>query len=215
MPVKGLTKGLACANITDVMEKIIQTSTKDNLLNAGLDLFCQKDYKSVGLRQICASCGVTTGAFYFFFPNKDALLCAIVDPVIQRLWSLTKELEDRELLHPDTAPDNDRATMEFLLTYRREILILMEKSAGSSREGFCQELFDTMSGYFTQSFSAAIGRQPRGDVIDMLVRIRITAIMDILKGAETMEQAFFLNDVLSHYADSGFNCLVHNLKDVL
>ena len=211
----GLTKQLVCANITIVMEHTSLTSTREKLMQAGLAHFYQKGYRYAGLRQICADCGVTTGAFYFFFENKDALFCAIVDPVIQMLNGLTSQLCERELSNPSSFSGNDLMTMDFLLKHRRDMLVLMEKSQGSSREDFPCRLFDTMVSYFNDAFAAAIGRQPRADVIRMLVQIRIASAMDILKGAETMEQAFFLNNVMAHYADGGFNSLVHNLKDVL
>lgn len=192
-----------------------EAPTKERLLRAGREEFCQKGYQQASLRSICAACGVTTGAFYFFFPSKDALLCAIVDPVIEKWTALAHELGDQEVLDPSTGRDNDRRFMEFELAHRQELLILMEKSAGSSREHFNRMVLDTMTHYFNKTFFHMIGRTPNPDVIKLLVSLRFQGNMSVLKGAYDMEQAFFLNDVLACYADGGFENLIKNLKDVL
>lgn len=219
---KQLTKILVYANITDVMEEkneLFHTSrlpsTRQKLLDAGREEFYRYGYQKASLRRIYAACGVTTGAFYFFFENKDALFCQIVDPVIQTGIKLAEKLNKREQDDLSTSPDNDRQMMEFELKYRREFLMLLEGSQGSSRENFKEFLFDTMTHYFTEHFAFSIGRQPNPEIMKLLVTMRLAGNLALLKGDYDMEQIFFLNDMLSCYAKGGFQHLLDNFKDRL
>lgn len=190
-------------------------STKEKLLDAGREEFYKYGYQKASLRRICAACGVTTGAFYFFFENKDALLREIVDPVIEKGLRLAEELNRTEQSSLDSSQDNDRRMIEFEMQYRREFLILLEGCAGSSRENFRDFFYDTMNHYFTEHFALSIGRQPDPEIIRLLVNMRIEGNMALLKGDYDMERILFLNDMLSCYAHGGFINLITNFKDRL
>ena len=55
---------------------------RELLIEAAKKEFLEKGYNKASLRAICADAGVTTGALYFFFENKEDLFSAIVDPVL-------------------------------------------------------------------------------------------------------------------------------------
>ena len=59
---------------------ITEETTLQNILNAAEAEFLQKGFKSASLRNIVKSAGVTTGAFYGYFKNKEALFNALVKP---------------------------------------------------------------------------------------------------------------------------------------
>ena len=56
------------------------TATLENIQEAALTEFLDKGFLGASLRQIVKNAGVTTGAFYGYFPNKEALFAAIVEP---------------------------------------------------------------------------------------------------------------------------------------
>jgi AcrR family transcriptional regulator len=49
------------------------------LLDAALELFAEKGYGATSIPDICARAGLTKGAFYSNFANKDALFLALLD----------------------------------------------------------------------------------------------------------------------------------------
>lgn len=55
--------------------------TKEKLVAAAAQEFLDCGYDGTSLRQICAAAGVTTGALYFFFKNKEDLFRAVIAPV--------------------------------------------------------------------------------------------------------------------------------------
>lgn len=53
--------------------------------------FSEKDYTKASLRKICANAGVSTGALYFFFKNKEDLFAAIVEHPFDELKKMLIE----------------------------------------------------------------------------------------------------------------------------
>ena len=188
------------------------TTTRQKLIEAGTEEFYRKGYRQASLRRICAACGVTTGAFYFLFPSKDALLAAIVDPVLAQCTALTERLFQQELADPSSGPEGDRILMEFQYRYRREFFIIMEQCAGSSRENAKDLLQDRIARYFDQYFTQALGFPPDPELMRILVSLRVQGILEILKGEHTLEEAIRLSSAISHYADSGAQALINFIK---
>ena len=54
------------------------------LLDAAMELFAEQGYGATSIPEICARAGLTKGAFYSNFPNKDALFLALLDRSWQR-----------------------------------------------------------------------------------------------------------------------------------
>lgn len=70
------------------------------LIEAAKKEFLEKGYNKASLRNICAKAGMTTGALYFFFNNKEDLYSSIVNPPIEELKKMVIEhyREDREFM---------------------------------------------------------------------------------------------------------------------
>ena len=62
-----------------------EKQTRQKLIDSAKKEFLEKGYTKASLRSICADAGVTTGALYFFFENKEDLFAAIVDPPLKGL----------------------------------------------------------------------------------------------------------------------------------
>ncbi|HAC31005.1 MAG TPA: TetR/AcrR family transcriptional regulator, partial [Treponema sp.] len=57
--------------------------TKNRLLESAKKEFLEKGFTAASLRTIAANAGVTTGAMYRHFKDKDAFFCALVDDAIE------------------------------------------------------------------------------------------------------------------------------------
>ena len=65
-----------------------EKQTRQKLIESAKKEFLEKGYAKASLRSICADAGVTTGALYFFFENKEDLFSAIVDPPLNGLKNI-------------------------------------------------------------------------------------------------------------------------------
>ena len=114
------------------MEMDRKKITEENLICCGREEFLEKGYAKANLREICRRAGVTTGAFYFSFENKEALLGAILDPVVTEYRTMMYEIATREQEHPETAEANERQIMEYICAHRQECELVLEKCAGGN-----------------------------------------------------------------------------------
>lgn len=187
--------------------------TEQKLIEAGKAEFLEKGYAKANLRDICKMAGVTTGAFYFSFENKEALLAAILDPVITDYERMCKGLAQKEEEDPDTADANERLMMEYLSAHRVEAILLMDKAAGSRYEGFRQQVDMQMQAAFTSYFLKFMGERPDEELIRILVAMRLQGYMELIRGDYTVEERLRLAREIGIHADAGTRELIQYLKE--
>ena len=98
-------------------------SIDPRILDAARKEFLSKPYEQVSLREICAKAGVTTGAFYNRYRNKEELFDALVAPTLALVDSFSdrtesdsyERLDARELrLIWELTPDTQARTVNML-----------------------------------------------------------------------------------------------------
>ncbi len=195
------------------MEDERRKQTEQKLIKSGKEEFLKKGYAKANLRDICKNAGVTTGAFYFSFENKEALLSAILAPVITDYEKMCSTFARREEDDPNTADDNERQMMEYLSEHRTEAIILMEKSAGSRYEKFRPQISQQMQAAFTSYFTKFMGSTPDAELIRILVTMRLQGYMELIKGDYTVEERVRLAREIGIHADAGTTALIKYLKE--
>lgn len=63
-------------------------NTRINILNTALKHFLEYGYSGVSLRNIVKDAGLTTGAFYKYYPTKEKLFDALVDPYVEAVYEI-------------------------------------------------------------------------------------------------------------------------------
>lgn len=67
------------------MPKIVDHDQyRKELLMKSFDLFAQKGYSSITMRQLAQEVGVSTGTLYHYFPSKEALFLQLVEELTQQ-----------------------------------------------------------------------------------------------------------------------------------
>lgn len=77
-------------------------ATKQRIVDAAVDLFCDHGYGHTGLNDIVERAGVSMGAFYYHFGSKDALAAEI----IAQGWPKAYEIVVATLGAPDAGLEN-------------------------------------------------------------------------------------------------------------
>ena len=62
--------------------------TKAKIEKAALDEFMEKGFANASLWQIVKNAGLTTGAFYKYFPTKEDLFVSLVEPYANKIYSI-------------------------------------------------------------------------------------------------------------------------------
>ncbi|MCR5605909.1 MAG: TetR/AcrR family transcriptional regulator [Treponema sp.] len=149
-----------------------QSTTEENrikLLTAAKKEFLEKGFLNASLRTICKNAGMTTGAVYFFFKDKEALFSALIkkhaDSIYELLCShITAEkemLEEEKYSNLEKGKTNISDIMKIYFQHDNEMaddmivgqkvfdivygnydltLLLLSKSQGTEYENFIDKL---------------------------------------------------------------------------
>lgn len=131
----------------------VSEDTQKNLIKAAISEFAEHGYQKSSLRRICAKAGVTTGALYFFFEDKEDLFTSVVAPVTNTVLTLMKEHYETELASPAEELITDeredvRAGEEFIeFYYRNKILvnIVLDNQEHPAVKEFFEQLTELMN----------------------------------------------------------------------
>ena len=142
-------------------------TTLERIISAGKEEFFRHSFKEASLRSIVRSAGVTTGAFYGYFPDKEALFSAIVEPAVKRLHKTFMKAQE------DFAGMPVKLKAETAFSYSRKELtgfidsiyddfdifkLVLCRSAGTKYENFINSLVEIEVEY-TCKFLRALKRE--------------------------------------------------------
>lgn len=86
-------------------------NTRQNILNTALKHFLEHGFAGASLRSIVKDAGLTTGAFYKYYPTKEALFDALIDPYVEELYRIYDSvLEKFQSLPPEKQTENMAST---------------------------------------------------------------------------------------------------------
>lgn len=81
--------------------------TQELILETAMKHFLKEGYAAASLRKIVKDAGLTTGAFYKYYPTKEMLFNALVDPYIEHIYQIYDEILDQfEKLSADDQTNN-------------------------------------------------------------------------------------------------------------
>ena len=123
-----------------------EKETRKRLQECAMEEFLEKGFMKASLRSICKKAGVTTGALYFFFEDKDDLFASLVqEPLagvreaMERHFLGEKQAMEAGELFGEEAQEGDaddyQTTLNIvheLYRYRDRFRLLLERSQGSS-----------------------------------------------------------------------------------
>ena len=136
--------------------------TKERLLESAKTEFSEKGYAKASLRKICAGAGVTTGALYFFFRDKEDLFTAIVGQPFDELKKILEQhfADERDILassdpsklrkHIDGGHDQITSVLiHHLYSNYDAFMLLLTKSQGSKFEDCVDEIVEKTEKVYT------------------------------------------------------------------
>lgn len=186
--------------------------TIENIKQAALEEFYQNGYAKASLRTICKRAGVTTGAMYFSFENKEALFRAILQPLVEHYEKLIERCMQMELEASSEGADVDVLLMQFILKHKKEAIIIMEKAQGSCYEGFRKRIEQMMEHSFTVYYQSRLKVLPDEGLIRILAKQRLDSCLEIVKEDYDMEYSLYLVKQIGIYAEGGTDRLIESLE---
>ena len=184
-----------------------EKETRKKLQESAMEEFLEKGFMKASLRSICRKAGVTTGALYFFFEDKDDLFVSLVQEPLEKVRQAMaqhfmeekKAMESGALLtgQAETSDADDfRATLQIvhlLYQYRDPFRLLLERSQGSSVEGAVDEIVRICEEHYrllADAMQKHIGGEPvEHNVIHWIAHAQIDVFVYAVTHIDAEEEA--------------------------
>lgn len=125
--------------------------TEKNILNTARKHFLKDGFSEASLRNIVKDAGLTTGAFYKYYPTKEALFDALTDPYIEHIYQIyDRVVEDFEKLSAkeqtsnmsDTSGDGMDQMIDYIYEHYDNFRLLLKCGDSGKFETFIHNMVD-------------------------------------------------------------------------
>lgn len=125
--------------------------TEKNILNTARKHFLKDGFSGASLRNIVKDAGLTTGAFYKYYPTKEALFDALTDPYIEHIYQIyDRVVEDFEKLSAkeqtsnmsDTSGDGVDQMIDYIYEHYDNFRLLLKCGDSGKFETFIHNMVD-------------------------------------------------------------------------
>ena len=177
--------------------------------------FLEKGYEKASLRKICAEAGVTTGALYFSFKNKEALFEALVAPTMEKLDAIMADLQVRVMEQNGETFDEKAFNdfmFDFLIENRDDIRLLTSRAEGSQYEGFYEKIRRYVETLMTHYATKVAGVPIESQLIGILTNMYFAAVSDLMGQENTPDELNRMADALRVVMETGFAAMLEHQK---
>ncbi len=125
--------------------------TEKNILNTARKHFLKDGFSGASLRNIVKDAGLTTGAFYKYYPTKETLFDALTDPYIEHIYQIyDRVVEDFEKLSAkeqtsnmsDTSGDGMDQMIDYIYEHYDNFRLLLKCGDSGKFETFIHNMVD-------------------------------------------------------------------------
>jgi AcrR family transcriptional regulator len=197
------------------LEKITEVSKRE---------FLQKGFKDASLRNIAAAAGLTTGAIYGYFKDKNAIFEALVEPVCRQVdemfagYAQTYYQADGFVsdISIEKSMEELRHIFHFIYGNFDEFRLLLVCSEGSSRSNFAHMLveYETMHtmAYLEQLKAVkSLDFSIDEEIIHILSDSYISALMEPVRHNMSYDAALKSIEILGVFFTGGWKTVIESL----
>jgi len=161
------------------------TSIDPRLIQSAREEFMTNGFIKADLKRICENAGVTTGAVYKRYKGKEDLFMAVVKEAADKMDSFVElrteidfsNITDKQIC--DTWSMNEEYVLELfgmLWDIRKDLVILLEKSAGTAYENYANDFAIRMTKAYMQYYQETKKRGlAKADISEEQMHVLCTA----------------------------------------
>jgi AcrR family transcriptional regulator len=153
---------------------VVADDTKARIRAVAMELFAAQGYEQTSLREIADRVGMTKASLYYHYPSKQALLLALIEPLVDE-WRRDVEAAEQEPYHPASVRIYLGRILDTMIRHRDACGIVMRDTpALASVKPILQEMVQISARLHTWLAG------PRPTEVD---RIKAVAAAEVLGGA--------------------------------
>ncbi len=194
-----------------------EQGTRERLLESAQKEFYEKGYTKASLRRICSNAGVTTGALYFFFEDKEDLFGALVEEPVKGIYDILYRHFDEEsemLSQPSSYVHADGDHDIFAETLVRHLygnydafILLLKKSQGSRYESFVDDVTAFLEKRYLEFMKYYAKEQhlpePNPFFVHIIIHISVDLQVQLLLHEKDVEKAVAIQKKLMDFIVGG------------
>lgn len=192
--------------------------TRQTLLDCAKAEFLEYGYQKASLRRICKNAGVTTGALYFFFKDKEDLFDTLVRDFAKEIKDKLREhIEQEEKIYSDTFDNEITFDIDFgkdLIStyYAQQDLghLLIHCSQGTTYENYFDEIIQYIEHHIKMIIHKLLGDHPVFNECTMhwLSHLQVEAFLHVLSHDFSEEKAMEQIGIVVTFLRGGFSSLM-------
>lgn len=196
-------------------------SLDDKIKNAAAEEFAEHGFLAASLHKIADRAGVTTGALYTRYKNKDALFVSLLEDLFKVFQIRGKDAAERYRTAEKSGNVSDFLTamryetqiyMDILYEYYDECVLFFCKSDGSSLEKSLKEMISHKA-VTTVSFLESIANRPvNKDAVHLLLESNFFMYRQLLTYNNEKLEAAVCMKVVQDFFEAGWKNLYEQLQ---
>ena len=195
-------------------------SLDDGIVRAAYEEFLSHGFQKASLHTIAEKAGVTTGAIYTRYKNKDALFVSLLQdfmreleeafaPAVQEYEKARQAGTTEALLR--TIAFEESIYIKLLTEHYDECTLFFSRSDGSSVEAMLSGLMDQKTAQTVEFFQRICGKTPNGDAIRLLMGSQFWYFRQLLNEHLEEDKMFDCLHTLLGFFDAGWRQLCDSL----
>ena len=196
-------------------------SLDDGIIQAAYSEFLAYGFQKASLHKIAEKAGVTTGAIYTRYKNKDALFVSLLRDFFEAMKVLFASVaeEYKKAKHSARPEDILRAInaeesiyFRLLTEHYDDCTLFFSRSDGSSVEMILKEIMNTKTKQTVEFFSEVYGKAPNEDAIRLLMGSQFWYFRQLLNEHLDEDEMFDCLRSILDFFNAGWRQLCDTLK---
>lgn len=194
--------------------------THEKIMESGKQQFLENGYERTNLRDLCKLAGITTGAYYRHFENKEALFAALVEPAIAGLQEKYGEGEKKSFDYLSAANLDDlwdvsvetmAEFINYIFLHFDEFKLLLHCSDGTPYVAFTdwmveREVKDTIRVYEALESKGIAFERLEVKELHMLNHAYYSCIFETILHDYSKNDALKCTETLAKFFTAGWRC---------
>lgn len=196
-------------------------SLDDKIKKAAMEEFSEHGYLAASLHKIADRAGVTTGALYTRYKNKDALFVSLLDELFSEMQSCYPPAASAyEKARISGKTEDLLAAIAFeeklyarlLVSHYDECTLFFCRSDGSSVETMLRQMMERKTEQTVNFFREATGHDPNANVIRLIMGSEFWYFRQLLDMRLDKNEALECLSKIRAFSEAGWKNLFNELK---
>ena len=198
-------------------------SLDDGIIRAAYAEFLAYGFQKASLHKIAEKAGVTTGAIYTRYKNKDALFVSLLQGFFETMEVLFAPVaEEYEKAKRSAQPEDilcainaeEQIYFQLLAGHCDDCTLFFCRSDGSSVETMLNKLMDQKTEQTVEFFFQAYGKEPNADAIRLLMGSQFWHFRQLLDKHLEEDKMFACLQSILNFTNAGWRQLCDALQQI-